>query len=107
MRILFASSPNPPEEECIIIHNAITPNGDGVNDTWIIDCIENFPDNQVQILDRWGNKVNEFSNYDNHSKVWKGTNFRDETLPDGTYYYLLNIQNGGKYAGWVLVRGGN
>jgi gliding motility-associated-like protein len=106
VRIRVTSTPNPPEEECIVIYNTITPNGDGANDTWIIDCIESFPDNQVLIFDRWGDKVNEFSNYDNHSRVWKGTNLRDESIPDGTYYYILTINHGGKYAGWVFVRGG-
>lgn len=106
VRISLSSKPNPPEEECIVIHNVITPNGDGTNDTWIIDCIENFPVNEVLIFDRWGDKINEFSNYDNHLQVWKGTNLRDEAVPDGTYYYVLTIRDGGKYAGWVFVRGG-
>jgi gliding motility-associated-like protein len=106
IRIRISSKPNPPEEECIVIYNVITPNGDGANDTWIIDCIENFPDNEVVIFDRWGDKVNEFKNYDNNSRVWKGTNYKDETVPDGTYYYILTIKDGGKHTGWVFVRGG-
>ena len=107
VRIRISSKPNPPEEECIFVHNAITPNGDGANDTWIIDCIENFPVNKVVVFDRWGDKVNEFEDYNNTSIVWKGTNFRDEKVPDGTYYYVLTIKDGSTRTGWVLVRGGN
>jgi len=105
VRISSKPDPNPPEEECIVIHNAITPNGDGANDTWIIECIENFPDNKVVIFDRWGDKINEFENYNNTSQVWKGTNFKDEKVPDGTYYYVLTIKDGSTRTGWVFVRG--
>ena len=95
------------EEDCIVIHNVITPNGDDVNDTWIIDCIEDFPDNNVEIFNRWGDKVNAFENYDNTNRVWKGTNYKGELLPDGTYFYVLKIKNGGTRTGWVLIRAGN
>ena len=106
VRVRIRSKPNPPEEECIVIHNVITPNGDGANDTWIIECIENFPDNKVVIFDRWGDKINEYENYNNTSRLWKGTNFKDEKVPDGTYYYVLTIKNGSTRTGWVFVRGG-
>jgi gliding motility-associated-like protein len=92
-------------EECLVFHNVITPNGDGANDTWIIDCIENFPLNQVSVFNRWGDVIREFENYNNTSMAWNGTNSRDESVPDGTYYYVLAIRNGGSYQGWILVRG--
>jgi gliding motility-associated-like protein len=92
-------------EDCLTFHNVITPNGDGLNDKWIIDCIENFPDNKVAIFNRWGDSVNSFKNYDNVSQVWKGTTTDGNPLPDGTYYYVLTIKNGGKYCGWILLRG--
>ena len=94
-------------EECLVIYNVFTPNGDGSNDTWIIDCMENFPVNKVTVFDRWGDKINEFENYNNASSVWKGTNSKNEPVPDGTYYYIISIKNGGTYTGWVYVRGGN
>jgi gliding motility-associated-like protein len=93
-------------DSCIVVHNVITPNGDGLNDTWIIDCIENFPDNNVQIFNRWGDRVNNFIHYDNTSQVWKGTNYDGKLLPDGTYYYVLQIKNLKTRTGWVLLRGG-
>jgi gliding motility-associated-like protein len=93
-------------DSCIVVHNVITPNGDGLNDTWIIDCIENFPDNNVQIFNRWGDKVNNFTHYDNTAQVWKGTNYDGKLLPDGTYYYVLQIKNLKTRTGWILLRCG-
>ncbi len=93
-------------ESCIIVHNVITPNGDGFNDTWIIDCIGNFPDNTVQIFNRWGELVNSYHHYDNVSQVWDGRNFNGNLLPDGTYYYVLQIKDEKTLTGWVLLRCG-
>ncbi|MEI8005005.1 MAG: gliding motility-associated C-terminal domain-containing protein [Bacteroidota bacterium] len=96
--------PPPPTEDCIIVHNVITPNGDGLNDKFIIECIENFPDNSVQIFTRWGDVIRKFERYDNKSEVWDGTNGKGEPMPDGTYYYILNIKNQASHTGWVFVR---
>ena len=96
----------PDNEECLVIHNVITPNGDGANDTWIIDCIESFPNNKVEIFNRWGDLVNTFEGYNNGSVAWKGTNLRNELLPDGTYYYVITLKNGRSHTGWVFIRGG-
>jgi gliding motility-associated-like protein len=89
----------------LIIYNVITPNGDGINDAWIIDGIEEFPDNNVLIFNRWGDEVRSFQHYDNTTTVWKGENNQGKPLPDGTYYYILTINNGGSRTGWVLIRG--
>jgi gliding motility-associated-like protein len=97
---------NSNEFDCIVVHNVITPNGDGLNDTWIIDCIENYPDNKVQIFNIWGDLINSFTHYDNTSQVWKGTNLYDKPVPDGTYYYVLTIKDMKPLMGWVLVRAG-
>jgi gliding motility-associated-like protein len=89
----------------LIIHNVITPNGDGINDGWIIDGIEEFPDNDVLIFNRWGDEVRSFQHYDNTTTVWKGENNQGKHLPDGTYYYIITIKDGGSRTGWVLIRG--
>ncbi len=71
-----------------------SPNGDGNNDTYIIDDnISQFPNNTFTIFNRWGNKVYEKSPYDNS---WGGESNVDNTvgsdnkLPVGTYYYLFD-----------------
>ncbi len=81
------------EASCIIhIYNGITPNGDGKNDTWEIEGIRFFNNNTVTIFNRWGTRVWEGSNYDNKNVVWKGFSYTGETLPSGTYYYVIKIK---------------
>jgi len=96
--------PPPPNEDCILVHNVITPNGDGLNDKLNIDCIENYPDNSIQIFTRWGVRVRTFERYDNTTVAWDGTNSKGEPMPDGTYYYVLTIKNLGTLTGWVYIR---
>ena len=88
-----------PIEGCtIIVHNAITPNNDGMNDELRISGIECYPDNKVEIYNRWGVLVFEVSGYDNTSKVFRGysegrTNIsQGEGLPSGTYFYILEYK---------------
>lgn len=69
------------------IPNLITPNGDGFNDTWIIPNILSFPDNSITIFNRNGQIVFDMTGYDN---TWDGK-FNGNTLPDGTYYFVLEI----------------
>jgi gliding motility-associated-like protein len=69
----------------LLIPTAISPNGDRVNDIWIIDHIEKFPLNEVEIFNQWGNLVYSKQNYTND---WDGGN-----LPDGTYFYIVKLGN--------------
>jgi len=74
------------------IPEGFSPNGDGVNDFFEILFIEEYPENSITILNRWGNKVFEVSPYTNN---WDGTNkfggsIGDE-LPEGTYFYILKL----------------
>lgn len=72
------------------IPNAITPNGDGLNDAFIIQDIVNDPDLysnvRVTIFNRWGDLVYLQQPYAND---WKGTNQNGELLPEGVYYYVV------------------
>ncbi len=76
---------NPPKPS-----ERITPNGDGFNDTWIISNIEDYPDNEVFIFDRWGQRVYHKVGYDN-ADGW-GAEYIGLDLPVSTYYYLLEIK---------------
>jgi gliding motility-associated-like protein len=73
----------------ILVHEIITPNGDGENDTWTIQNIENFADNSVIIFDRWGSIVYRGKGYGTQSSPWSGDN-----APAGTYFYTLVINTG-------------
>ena len=91
----------------LIIYNVITPNSDGDNEKWIIDGIEEFPNNSVVIFNRWGDKINGYDRYDNKTVVWNGTNIKGHLVPDGTYYYILTIKNSVSKTGWIFVRRGS
>ncbi len=68
---------------------ALSPNGDGRNDVFIIDGLQNYPNNSVCIFNRWGNQVLNVKNYQNDwSGTWNGVN-----LPDGTYYYIVRDES--------------
>ncbi|MEM1119657.1 MAG: gliding motility-associated C-terminal domain-containing protein [Bacteroidota bacterium] len=85
------------------IFNGFSPNDDGINDTFTIDGIENFPNNRVQIFNRWGNLVYDQQGYKGQ---WDGT-WNNQDLPSGTYFYLLDDGEGTHYSGFLQIyRGG-
>jgi len=89
------------DEDCTLkFYSGITPNDDGKNDTWIIDNIEMFPENKVQIYNRWGNQVWSGDNYDNKTVLWEGLNNAGGILTDATYFYVAEV-GGTIYKGWV------
>jgi gliding motility-associated-like protein len=98
--------PNPSLTSCIkdlIVPEAITPDGDGSNDSFVIPGIENYPDNKLIVFNRWGNIVFEKESYSND---WSGTTnvglvVGNDELPSGTYYYLLDL----KIEGMKIVKG--
>jgi gliding motility-associated-like protein len=94
-------------EPCLLtVFNGFTPDGDGLNDNWVIENIENFPNNTVTIFNRWGNKIWNTSNYDNVSNVWNGKTQGGATLTSGTYFYIIEIDNGSAVKkGWVELSG--
>lgn len=72
----------------IKIPNGISPNGDGKNDTWIIG-LNKFPDNEVEIYNRWGDLLYSKQKYDDS---WDGT-YKGKPLPIGTYYYVVKLND--------------
>lgn len=65
--------------------NAFSPNQDGINDTWHITDLQNFPDCTVDVFNRYGQIVYRSKGYNNN---WDGT-FNNQLLPIGTYYYII------------------
>lgn len=76
-------------------YNVITANGDGFNDTWVIEGLEQdiYRSNRVQIFSRWGSLVWEGVDYDNETVVWKGLDSDGNPLPEGTYFYSARLGN--------------
>lgn len=89
----------------ITIYNTFTPNGDANNDIWYIGNIEKFPDNKVEIYNRYGREVFRTKGYENRwdGNCWDGKSFGDE-LPAGTYFYIIDLGSGGiKHNGTVSI----
>ena len=87
------------------IPTIFTPNGDGINDQFIIQCLLNdtaYPQSQLTIFNNWGDEV--FRSGIPYKNDWEG-NFRGVPLPPGTYYYILNFGNGlTPSAGFVVIQ---
>ncbi|MBE0390434.1 gliding motility-associated C-terminal domain-containing protein [Flavobacterium sp. PL002] len=97
----------------IIVHNAFTPNGDGINELFTIDNIDDilcYPENQVEIYNRWGILVFETTNYNNKTNAFDGisrgrtTIKQSSRLPSGTYFYILNYTSLGDKGQKILNR---
>jgi gliding motility-associated-like protein len=76
-------------EECLEIPSAFTPNGDGVNDTWFIKGIDLYPEANVEIFNRWGEKLFSTKGYAND---WDGT-YNGNPLPHASYVYILTFSD--------------
>ena len=86
----------------INISQVITPNGDGINDTWMIYNIENHPNNVVKVYNRWGDEVFYAKNYQNN---WAGT-YKEKNVPDASsYYYQIDLDGDGSIDkdGWIYI----
>ena len=89
----------------LIIYNAISPNGDVKNESWVIENISN-PDtqnNNVTIYNRWGSKVWSGSNYDNDQVKFVGQTDNGNELPSGTYFYKIFLKDSEKTLTGYLV----
>lgn len=82
---LVAASPS---VNCLTLRNAFTPNGDGINDLWVLYQFPCFLQLEVNIYNRYGSLVFHSDNYENN---WNGY-YKNKPLPDGTYYYTLKIK---------------
>ncbi|NEU07771.1 gliding motility-associated C-terminal domain-containing protein [Flavihumibacter sp. R14] len=80
--------------------NAFSPDGDGKNDTWEIKNLDQFPNNDLTVFNRWGDEVFKAKSYSS-SNAWNGG-----SLNPGTYYYILNVNVDGvqkSYKGFITM----
>jgi gliding motility-associated-like protein len=86
------------------VSEAITPNGDGINDTWMIYNIENHPNTTVRVFNRWGSEVFLSRDYKND---WDGHyNGSSTSLPKSdSYLYQVDLNSDGtiEYSGWLYI----
>lgn len=93
----------------IFIPEGFSPNGDGINDYFVIRGLETYPDNILSVYNRWGNLIYQKKGYDN---TWDGTSNshnmnlgRDKVQP-GTYFYILELNKDEKKPmnGYVVIQ---
>lgn len=92
----------------LTVSEGFSPNNDNSNDTWYILSIENFPNNNVKVFDRWGLLVYQKVSYENAVAPWDGrANVGQQAgklLDQGTYYYMLDVGNEVKVlSGFVMI----
>ena len=99
------------EVSCLVVPElGFSPDGDGNNDGWIINGIEEYSQNKVSIFNRWGNLVFEINGYDNNTRIWNGDAknglvIGQQSVPDGTYYYVIDLGDGSKpLSGYVIIK---
>lgn len=89
-----------PVLSALSIPNTFTPNGDGINDTWVIQALEYYPKSTINIFNRWGQKLFTSIGY---PIPWDGT-YQGKALSSGTYYYIIDPKNGqALLTGWVAI----
>jgi len=95
-------------EDGILVHQGISPNGDGINDFLQIDNISQYPDNKLRIMNRSGQLIYEVAGYDNSSKVFDGrSNKNGQMQLPGTYFYQLDYTVNGitrHKTGYIILK---
>jgi gliding motility-associated-like protein/uncharacterized repeat protein (TIGR01451 family) len=104
------------EPNCLRVYSLVSPNNDGDNESLHIDCIGDYPGNSIRIYNRWGSLIYETQDYDNVLNNWSGQSNSDSIItidlgknsdgvPEGTYYYILDLNNGEEpLAGWIYSK---
>lgn len=72
----------------LVITNLMTPDNNGINDTWEIVNIDLYPDAEIKVFDRWGLEVFSTVGYNN---TWNGKSKSGDSVPDGAYYYQISV----------------
>ncbi|NER15857.1 T9SS type B sorting domain-containing protein [Spongiivirga citrea] len=93
------------ESKEIVTPQGFSPNGDTINDTWVIENIDDFPNSKVTVYNRWGQKVFEANNYQND---WDGTSTEagsGNRLPAGSYLYVIELNDPDfpPKQGWIYI----
>ncbi|ANQ52077.1 T9SS type B sorting domain-containing protein [Flammeovirga sp. MY04] len=91
------------EEPNLSFYSGFSPNGDNINEAFVIEGVTNYQDTDLIIYNRWGQPVYNTSPYQNQ---WEGNNNDGQPLPDGTYYYILKVRVPKEYSynGFVVIK---
>ncbi|OOQ59962.1 cadherin-like beta sandwich domain-containing protein [Mucilaginibacter pedocola] len=80
--------------EAILVKQAVSPNGDGINDRFTIEGITAFPENTVRVMNRNGDVVYEAKGYDNQGTAFDGHGSKGTMQQPGTYFYSIEYKKG-------------
>lgn len=80
-------------ESCLIIPNAISPNGDLINDEWNIGNINLYPEIEIRIFNRWGETI--WRSAKGYPEPWNGTS-NGKPMPIDSYHYIIDLNKGRK-----------
>jgi len=98
---------DPSSDFPIRVHQAVSPNGDGINEYLIIEGIRDHRENRVTVISRNGTVLWEASGYDNDRMVFRGISTAQQQLPAGTYFYIVEVKVNGKWEhrkGYFVIR---
>ena len=91
-------------DTALYVSQAITPNGDGINDLWYIENIERYPQAVIRVYNRWGAQV--FYQAHPYTNDWGGTyNNNNKPLPSAPYLYRIDLDGDGEVdlEGWIYI----
>ena len=74
------------ETDCLATRLVITPDADGLNETFVINCTEQYANNHLEIYNRFGQLIFEMDDYDN---LWNGVTNRGSLVDDGVYFFVF------------------
>ena len=85
----------------IFLPEGFSPDGDGLNDKLVFTGLEYFAPAQLKVFNRYGSIVYESDDYTNN---WEGTSLDSgNALPDGTYFYVLQLPGGQRYNSYLMI----
>ena len=84
------------------INDAFSPNGDGINDLWIIDYLNKYNNARVEVYSRWGTLLHS-SNTSPNIENWEGF-YDGSEVPVGTYYYIIYLDSGNLSGPLTIMR---
>jgi gliding motility-associated-like protein len=84
----------------VLIPNAFSPNGDGINDLWMIQALETYPEAVISVYNRYGQQVYMSRGY---PRPWNG-HHQGKPLPSASYYYVIDLKNDFPViTGWIFI----
>ena len=104
-RVVLRAPLPPAEGQSVFVPDGFSPNGDGINDQFVIRGLSASTTVMLEVYNRWGHRVYRNLHYQND---WDGTSNQDpraagKGLPDGTYYYQIRLSDGREFARFLTL----